>query len=322
MPKESRPRHGSLQFWPRKRAERYIPSVNWEPVVNSDAAERQGVLGFLGYKVGMASAVVKDNTQNSMTKGKKIVIPVTILETPNMKVFSVRFYKNGSVLRDVVVSNDKELKRKTKIGKEVGKTEALDKVQGWDDIRVLAYSAAKDMFKKTPDFAELAIKAQDKLAFVKSIIGREIPLSDILKWKLVDARGLTKGKGFQGPVKRFGVKLRHHKSEKGIRKVGSIGPWHPARVTFRVPMAGQLGMFTRVHYNLKVIGSGNAADKDTGKEINRKGGFTGYGIVKENYVLLAGSVQGPVKRQILLTAAMRPHKRQAKRDYELLEVKL
>ena len=29
MGKLYRPRHGSLQFWPRKRAKKEIPSVNW-----------------------------------------------------------------------------------------------------------------------------------------------------------------------------------------------------------------------------------------------------------------------------------------------------
>ena len=66
-------------------------------------------------------------------------------------------------------------------------------------------------------------------------------------------RGLTTGRGYQGPVKRFGIKLKPSKSEKGRRRPGSLGPWHPARVIFRVPMAGQLGMFTRVVYNNKIL---------------------------------------------------------------------
>ena len=35
---------------------------------------------------------------------------------------------------------------------------------------------------------------------------------------IVDVRGLTKGKGTQGPVKRLGLTLRFHKTEKGQRK--------------------------------------------------------------------------------------------------------
>lgn len=312
MPKLSRPRYGSLQFYPRKRIRKFLSSVNWKPVSNSDTTKEEGLLGFVGYKVGMASALVKDSTEKSMTKGKRKAIPVTILEAPNMKIFSVRFYKNGIVKTEFVVSNEKELKKKLKVPKEVKK---LDKVEDFDDIRVIVYSIVRQTGKKrTPDMIELAINASDKLAFVKELIGKEISLGDVLKWNLVDVRGLTKGKGTQGPIRRFGIKLKSHKSEKGRRNPGSIGPWHPAHVTFRVPMAGQLGMFTRVHYNLKVIDSGDIKEKN----INKGSGFKRYGNIKTSYVILAGSIQGPQKRQILVTPAMRPTKKQSKKQYEFV----
>src|SRR3990172_12174219 len=109
------PRKGSLQFWPRKRASKLLPSVNWT-AINSDS---KGLKGFICYKAGMASAYVKDNTEHSMTKGKKIVLPVTILECPSMKILSVRFYKNGLVSKEILAENlDKELKRKIKMAKK------------------------------------------------------------------------------------------------------------------------------------------------------------------------------------------------------------
>jgi len=315
MSKTSRPRHGSLQFWPRKRAKRFIPSVNWKPILKTELKE-EGILGCLGYKVGMTSVVVKDNTAHSLTKGKKIVIPATILEIPNMKIYSIRFYNKGKILKDFVVSDDKILRKKLKIGKKADINE-IEKITDFDDVRVIIYSVTKDLFKKAPDFAELSINAADKVAFVKDLIGKEISAKDMIKWGLVDVRGVTKGKGFQGAVKRFGIKLRAHKSEKGIRKVGSIGPWHPARVTFRVPMPGQMGMFTRVHYNLKVLEKADIKEKD----INRKEGYKNYGKLKGNYLIVAGSVQGPSKRQVLVTPAIRPNKKQSKKEYEVLEVK-
>ena len=131
MPKTSRPRYGSLQFWPRKRITRALPRVNWVPVSETPVIKEEGVLGLVGYKVGMSTAVVRDNTDKSMTKGRKIFIPVTILEVPNMKIFSVRFYNNGQVTNEVVTSNDKELKRKIKVPKEVKKFEHVEK---FDDI--------------------------------------------------------------------------------------------------------------------------------------------------------------------------------------------
>lgn len=314
MPKLSSPRKGSLQFYPRKRVAKVLPSANWKPI----SAKEQGLLGLIAYKVAMATAIVKDTTEKSMTINKRISIPVTILEAPNMKIYSVRFYKSKKVLTEMTVSNDKELKRKLKIPKTIKNLEKIP--EDYEDIRVLICSIPKQTsVKKTPDIIEMAIQAdnkESKLEFVKSLIGKEITLSEFLKYPLLDARGVTKGKGMQGPVKRFGITLRHHKSEKGVRKVGSIGPWHPARVTFRVPMAGQLGLFSRVHYNNKVIESGTIKDKD----INPKAGFKHYGKIKSSYLVIKGSIQGPAKRQILLTPSFRPSKYQLKKKFEFIEL--
>ena len=125
-------------------------------------------------------------------------------------------------------------------------------------------------------------------------------------------RGLTKGKGFQGPVKRFGIKLKFHKSEKGRRRPGSLGPWHPARVIFRVPMAGQLGMFTRAVYNNKII--------DLGKSEGKFKNIKNYGDIKTDYVVVKGSVQGSARRQLVLTHALRETKKTKKKDYELVRL--
>jgi ribosomal protein L3 len=58
--------------------------------VNWSAIKGEGFLGFIAYKVGMATAIVKDSTPKSMTPGKKLAIPVTFLEVPSMKIYSVR----------------------------------------------------------------------------------------------------------------------------------------------------------------------------------------------------------------------------------------
>src|SRR3989344_9637213 len=117
MPKLSNPHHGRLQFWPRKRAEKFVPSVNWS-VVKFDA-KNEGLLGFIAYKAGMSTAAVKDSTDKSLTAGKKIFVPVTILEAPNMKIYSVRFYNKGNPVKDIIVSIDKELKRVVKLPKQI-----------------------------------------------------------------------------------------------------------------------------------------------------------------------------------------------------------
>ena len=318
MPKLSRPRRGSLQFAPRKRAAKLLSRVNWDGI----SSESPGVLGFITYKVGMATAMIKDSTEKSISLNKRLAIPVTILEAPNMKVYSVRFYKDSKPVKDIVVSNEKDLKKKVKVPK-TPKSLDKDTPKDYDDIRIIVHSLPKQTsIKKTPDLIESAVSGktkEEKLEFIKSIIGKEIALKDFLSFNLIDVRGLTKGKGFQGPVKRFGITLRSHKSEKGQRKVGSIAPWHPARVTFRTPMAGQLGYFSRVHFNQNVISSGNISEKD----INPAQGFKNYGKVKGSYILVKGSIQGPAKRQILITPARRPNKLQTKKTNkkELSEIK-
>jgi large subunit ribosomal protein L3 len=316
MAKLSRPRRGSLQYWPRKRAAKFLPSVNWTPVLAN--AKEPGLLGFIVYKAGMATAIAKDNTEKVMTAKKQVAIPVTILEAPSMKVYSVRFYSDRKLLSEVVVSSDKELKRKLRAPKELKKLDKLP--ENCSDVQVIVYSLAKQTsIKKTPDIIELAIKAPDanaKLEIAKTLVGKEISIADFLKFPLIDVRGLTTGKGLVGPVKRFGLALKFHKTEKGVRRPGSLAPWHPARVTFQAPISGQLGMFTRIVYNNYVLGQGKISEKD----INPKEGFKNYGKIKSSYILVKGSVQGPVKRQLIITPAFRPTKDQIRRKYELLEV--
>lgn len=308
MPSLKSPRKGSLQFWPRKRARKFLPRINWNSIDSG-----KNLQGFICYKVGMKSAYVKNETPNSMTKGKKIVVPVTIIECPSMKILSVRFYNNGIVKDEILNQNiDKELKRKIKFPKNQKK---IEDVKDYNDIRVIVYSQVKKTnIKKTPDISEIGLRGnlEDKLKFVKENLNKEISISDIFeKGQLIDIRGLTKGKGLQGPVRRFGITLKQHKSEKGQRRPGSLGPWHPARVTFMAPQAGQLGMFTRAVYNGKII------DIRKDKISNIKN----YGETKNEYLIVNGSVQGPSKRQLVITFPLRKTKRQNKKQYEFIELR-
>jgi large subunit ribosomal protein L3 len=285
--------------------------VNWSAI-----SEGKAIKGFIGYKAGMVSAYVVDNTEDSMTKGKHIAIPATIIECPAMKIFSVRFYKDGLVVKDVLAENlDKELKHKVKVPKVKKKFEAPE--GDYDDVHVICYSLVKNTgIKKTPDLIELDLAGskEEKLNFVKENITKEIAISDVFeKDQLIDVRGLTTGRGLQGPVKRFGITLKSHKSEKGRRRPGSLGPWHPARVTFRAPQAGQLGMFTRIIYNNKILEMGKNSDREL-KNIKN------FGDIKTDYIIVKGSIMGPSKRQLLLTSPLRQTKKQLKKNYELVRL--
>ncbi|MEK6873435.1 MAG: 50S ribosomal protein L3, partial [Nanoarchaeota archaeon] len=297
--------------------QKLIPSVNWKIVSskNSDIP----LLGFIGYKVGMASAYVKDNTPDSMTKTKRISIPVTIIECPKLKILSVRFYKNGQVIGEVLSKNlNKELIRKIKIPKNISKK--IDDYKDYDDVRIIVYTDLKDFIKKNPDIIELSLggSLENKLSFAKEHLDKIINVSEFVQQgQLIDVKAVTKGKGLQGPVKRFGASLRQHKAEKGIRKIGSIGPWHPARVSFRVPMAGQMGFFNRIQYNNKVVFMSNISENN----INPSGGFNHFGNISGDYILVMGSVHGPVKRQLVITHPLRATKKQSKKNYEFIELR-
>lgn len=312
MPTTKAPRRGSLGIWPRKRARKFLPRVNWD-AINS----KKDLRGFIGYKAGMVSISVKDNTANSMTKGKKIVIPATLVECPPMKVFAIRLYKNGIVSGEITNENaDKELKRIIKLSKEKkGDLQALEK-KDFDDLRMIVYSEAKKTnIKKTPDISELGLSGtlDEKIKFAKENFNKEISINNIFaKGELVDFRGLTTGKGLVGPVKRYGITLKSHKSEKGQRRPGNLSPWHPSRVTYLSHLQGNMGMFSRITMNSKIIDMGKAENKFT----NMKN----FGDLKTDYMIVNGSIQGPTKRQLLITTPLRETKKQAKKNFELLGV--
>lgn len=312
MGQPNKSRDGSLQFWPRKRAERILPNVNWNAVSNGKTLK-----GFIGYKVGMISVFVKDNTADSMTKGKRIIVPATILECPEMKIYAARFYKNNKVLKDVVVGFDDELKAKIKKPKQMGN---IDSVTDFDDVRVIVYSQAnKTGIQNVPELIEMALAGskEQKLKFIKEKIGKEISVQEVFSDGLVDIHGVTRGKGLQGPVKRMGISLRFHKAEKGVRRPGTLGPWHPARVTFRVAQAGQTGLFTRVAYNNLILQTKTIKEAD----INQSRGFHKYGKINTSYIILKGSVSGPQKRPVMMVPSIRPTKTAIKQKYEVVELR-
>jgi len=331
MPKKHKPRFGSLQFWPRKRAKKVLPSVNWKPLEKKEKEggrkeeeKKIGLLGFIGYKVGMLSAIVKDLTPDSMTRNKKIVLPTTVIECPGMKVLAIRFYKDNKVAVDVLASGlEKYLQRKIRLPKKEQKIKIEDitsKLNEYSNIRLIVYTLVKHTgIKKTPDIAEIGLcgTLQEKFDLAKNLLGKEIKIEDIFdKGQLIDIHGITKGKGIVGPVKRFGISLKQHKTEKGIRRPGSLGPWTPKKVSFRAPMAGQLGFFTRTNYNNKILDISKISEKN----INPSSGFSHYGIIRTSYAIIKGSVQGARKNPLILTYPLRPRREKVKENFELLRL--
>ena len=88
-------------------------------------------------------------------------------------------------------------------------------------------------------------------------IGDTINVSHFVEGEFVDVSGISKGKGFQGVVKRHGfagVGQSTHGQHNRLRAPGSIGAAsYPARVFKGMRMAGQTGNSKVKVLNLKVV---------------------------------------------------------------------
>ncbi len=208
-----------------------------------------------------------------------------------------------------------DLERATCLPEEPKPEEAFKKIEENLDrvaeIRVLVATQPRlvsGVPKKKPDIMEIKVGGgtiQEQLEYAKQILGREVPITDVFKeGQLVDVIAVTKGKGWQGAVKRWGIKILPRKTRKGRRRVGALGPWHPARVLYTVPRPGQLGYHQRTEFNKRILKIGF-----NGEEVTPKGGFLRYGIVRNAYIMIKGSVPGPAKRLIRLRYPARPNPR-------------
>lgn len=318
MSQPSSPRHGSLQFWPRKRAKTTIARVrSW--VLDNKAKP----LGFIGYKAGMTHVMVTDNRPKSLTKGESVAVPVTIVECPSLTVMGLCFYKKtASGLQKVGTQLssklDKELSRALSLPKKTANHAST--IAESDDIRLLVHTNPKmvSIGSKKPQLLELALggSKEEKIKYAPEVLGKELQVTDIFQpGNQIDVHGITKGKGLQGTVKRFGVPLRQHKAEKTKRGIATLGPWTPKRVDFTVPHAGKMGYHLRTEYNKQILKIGNE-----GSDVTPTGGITKYGIVKNRYVLIKGSVMGPRKRAFLLTHPRRPNMKLPKEAPEITHI--
>ncbi len=301
------PRRGSEQFWPRKRSRHSIVRVrSW--VTESKTKP----LGFIAYKVGMTHVQFTDTRAKSPTKGETVAAPVTILECPPMLVTGVAVYKQGvyglnKISTIFAPKLDKNLSKLLQVPKK--EVKGLDSVTEYDDLRLMVQTIpakVPSVSAKKPKMMEIGLGGpnKDKLAFAQKVLGKELAVNEVFDaGSLVDIRGVTKGKGFQGTVKRYGVPIRQHKAEKTKRGIGTLGSWTPKRVQHTVPQSGKMGFHLRTEYNKKIIKISTQPE-----EINSKGGIVKYGVVRNTYMMVHGSVAGPEKREVVLTAPYRPNK--------------
>jgi len=155
----------------------------------------------------------------------------------------------------------------------------------------------------------------EKVDFVRNLFEQQVKLADCFSQdEMVDIIGSTKGHGFNGVVTRWGCTRLPRKTHRGLRKVACIGTWHPTRVQFQVPRSGQRGYHHRTEINKKIYRIGKNIKEDphgamtendlTEKSITPMGGFPHFGHVREDWLMLKGTVMGPRKRVITLRKSL------------------
>ena len=115
-------------------------------------------------------------------------------------------------------------------------------------------------------------------------LGQVIDASLFAKGEIVDVSGVSKGKGFQGVIKRYNQSRgpMGHGSQYH-RGVGSLGTMRPMRVFKGKKLPGHMGHVSVTMQNLEVV----AVMKD------------------ENVILIKGNVPGPKKSLVIIKSAVK-----------------
>ena len=204
--------------------------------------------GILGRKIGMTGVFTKD--------GK--LIPVTVVEVDKNVVTQI-------------------------------KTVASD---GYDAIQI-AFADKKEKHTNKPEMGHFKKANTNPKRFLKEVrgvdisaykLGDEIKADIFAEGEMVDVTGTSKGKGFQGVIKRhnqtrgpMGHGSQYH------RGVGSMGTMLPMRVLPGKKLPGHMGNVTRTIQNLEII------------EVD----------LKNNVILIKGNVPGPKKSLVLIKTAVK-----------------
>ena len=204
--------------------------------------------GILGRKIGM--------TQVFTESGK--LIPVTVVEVEPNIVTQIKTKENDGYEAIQLGFDTKREKLATKAS--AGHT-------------AKANTTPKRFFRE--------IKGVDINDYT---VGQEIKVDIFTAGEVIDVTGTTKGKGFQGVIKRHGQSRgpMGHGSHYH-RRPGSMGTMRPMRVFKGKKLPGHMGMLTVTIQNLEVV----AVD------------------VENNVILIKGNVPGPKKGLVIIKSAVK-----------------
>ena len=202
--------------------------------------------GILGRKIGMTQVFAENGD----------LIPVTVIEAaPNVVLQKKTVETDGYVAIQL----------------------------GFEDKREkLANKPEKGHATKASTTAKRFIREIDGLEEYE--VGQEVKVDIFAKGDVVDVTGVSKGKGFQGAIKRHGQSrgpMSH--GSRYHRRVGSMGPVAPNRVFKGKLLPGRMGGDRITIQNLEIV----SVDAE------------------RNLLLVKGNVPGPKKALITVKAAVK-----------------
>ncbi|WP_044895192.1 50S ribosomal protein L3 [Bacillus alveayuensis] len=204
--------------------------------------------GILGRKIGMTQVFAENGD----------LIPVTVIEaTPNV------------VLQKKTIEND-----------------GYEAIQlGFEDLREkLANKPLKGHVAKANTAPKRFIREIRGANVADYEVGQEVKVDIFAEGDIVDVTGISKGKGFQGAIKRHGQSrgpMSH--GSRYHRRPGSMGPIAPNRVFKSKELPGRMGGERVTVQNLKIV----KVDAE------------------RNLILVKGNVPGPKKGLVIIKSAVK-----------------
>jgi len=300
---------------------------------------------FMGYDTGMTHSVIELNRMGSKMHKSEVVEAVTIAKASTMVVAGdIRCVETPRGLRSLTTvwashmsddlrhwfyKNWYRSKKKAftryakKHSEDSGKSlsREIERICKYCTVvRILALTQLRktSLKQKKTHLMEIQVNGgsvADKVEYAHGF------------FENVDIIAVTKGHGFEGVAHRWGTKKLPRKTNKGLRKVACIGAWHPSKVMFSVARTGEKGYHHHTEINQKIYRIGADGDEANGltsydttkKPITPMGGFPHYGIVKNDFVMLKGSIPGTKKRVVTIRKSLMVHT--SRRDLEKVDIK-